>query len=77
MTPTKINVLTLLQNGEHYVFLYDDASSRTVRRVAFGWAANPALSFTWDNATAVRRRVRAAIEKDQHATSCRFASEPL
>jgi hypothetical protein len=59
------NVLALSkENGQRFVFLYDDASTREVLQTLGRFAANPDLDFTWFDAAVLSQRVR-QLERDQ------------
>ncbi len=50
-------------SGEKYIFYYDDQSGETVRKVADSFAANPSLSFTSEDAGAIKERIREIFPK--------------
>jgi hypothetical protein len=54
-----VNVLALVKGEEKYVFTYDDASRKALLGVFGSFAKNPDLSFSWNDAAALSRKVRA------------------
>jgi hypothetical protein len=56
----EVNVVALVKGEERYVFLYDDAQKGRLLRLLGRFAANPKLSFDWNDAAVVARKVTAS-----------------
>ncbi len=56
--PHEFNVLALIKGEEHYVYIYDDASRPGLVDSFRDQAADPALSFTWFDATVLTEKAR-------------------
>lgn len=52
------NLITLVKEGEKYLFAYDDASRKALLGVFGSFAKNPELNFSWHDAAVLSRRVR-------------------
>jgi hypothetical protein len=52
------NVLAFLKESERYVYLFDDASRPALLQVLGRHAADPTLSFTWNDAAILSGHVR-------------------
>ena len=52
------NVITLVKEGEKYLFAYDDASQKALLGVFGSFAKNPELNFSWHDAAVLSRKVR-------------------
>ena len=59
------NVLTLVKDGEMYLFLLDNASRKALLGVFGRFAANPDLNFSWHDAAVLSRRIRETAENWQ------------
>lgn len=56
--PKQMNVLAILKHsGERYVFLWDLASRESLLRQFALFAADPELSFSWQDAENLTRKV--------------------
>ena len=53
-----INVLALIRGPERYIFLYNDTTRDEILRILGRFAANPELSFTWQDAAVLSQRIR-------------------
>lgn len=54
---SNINVLALVKGEERYVFIFDDGHRAEVLRTLGRFASTPDLSFTWNDAVVLRRKV--------------------
>lgn len=54
----ELNVLALIKGNERYVFVYDDDSRAALIDTFRDQAADPALSFTWFDATVMTEKAR-------------------
>ena len=63
MASRDINVIALVKGSERYVFLYDDESREETLKTLGRFAANPALSFNWYDASVLGQKVRQARPK--------------
>ena len=54
----EVNVLALVKGKERYVFLYDDESRVELLQQFGRYACQGALSFDWQDAVTLSRRVR-------------------
>jgi hypothetical protein len=61
----RVNVLALVKDGEHYIFLYDDRSLPQLLQTLGRYAADPELSFSWYDAAVLSQKVRRLQEADQ------------
>ena len=52
------NLLTLVKDGEKYLFAYDDASQKALLGVFGTFAKSPELNFSWHDAAALSQKVR-------------------
>ena len=52
----EVNVLALIKEDEHYVFVYDEASRATLLRHFQAQAADERLGLTWFDATVLTER---------------------
>jgi hypothetical protein len=52
------NLITLVKEGEKYLFAYDDASRKALLGVFGSFAKNPELNFSWHDAAVLSRKVR-------------------
>lgn len=52
------NCITLVKEGEKYLFAYDDASRKALLGVFGSFAKNPELNFSWHDAAVLSRKVR-------------------
>ena len=52
------NLITLVKEGEKYLFAYDDASRKALLGVFGSLAKNPDLNFSWHDAAVLSRKVR-------------------
>lgn len=52
------NIITLIKEGEKYVFAYDDGSRKALLGVFGSFAKNPQLNFSWHDAAVLSRKVR-------------------
>ena len=52
------NFITLVKEGEKYLFAYDDASRKALLGVFGGFAKTPDLNFSWHDAAVLSRKVR-------------------
>lgn len=59
MSNTDINLIGLVKGQERYLFKYDDdeRSRREITRTFGRFAANPELSFSWNDAFVLCRRI--------------------
>ena len=69
----EVNVLALVKGSERYVFLYDDESRAELLQHFGRYASQPDLSFTWQDAVLLSRKVRqqqhrAALEAQMDRT---------
>jgi len=65
-----INLLALVKDGESYIFLFDDYNSDEALRTLARYASDRDLSFTWQDATLLSRRIRQCIQgalKSKHS----------
>ena len=53
-----VNVIALVKDSEHYVFLYDENDEATLMETLGRFASDPELSFTWYDAAVLSQRVR-------------------
>ena len=54
-----VNILAIVRDdGERYVFLFDDANRQATLRKLGEYASNPELSFTWYDAAILSRKMR-------------------
>jgi hypothetical protein len=54
----EVNVLALIKGVERYVFVYDDASREPLINALRDQAADPALSFSWFDASVLTAKAR-------------------
>jgi hypothetical protein len=54
----EINVLALIKGEERYIFLYDDNNRTETLRALGRFAADPQLSFSWNDAAVMSKKVR-------------------
>lgn len=59
---TDINVIALVKRPERYVFLFDDASIDELLRTFGRFASNPELSFSFQDATFLGRKIRSTVD---------------
>lgn len=52
------NVLAFVKESERYIYLFDDSSRPALLQVLGRHAADPTLSFTWNDAAILSARVR-------------------
>jgi hypothetical protein len=52
------NVVTLVKEGEKYLFAYDEASQKALLGLFGSFAKNPELNFSWHDAAVLSRKVR-------------------
>jgi len=52
------NLITLVKEGEKYLFAYDNVSRKALLGVFGSFAKNPELNFSWHDAAVLSRRVR-------------------
>ena len=57
-----VNVLALVKGNERYVFLFDDDHRVEVLRTLGRFAADPELSFTWNDAVMLSQKVKQVLE---------------
>lgn len=69
---TEFNVLALIKGEERYVYLYDDASRRTLIDSFRDQAADPEVSLTWFDALVLTKKAR---EQAESATRTPAAAE--
>ena len=53
-----VNVLTLIKDGETYLFLYNDTEKAEVLRQFGQFAANADLNFTWYDAAIMSQKMK-------------------
>jgi len=54
----RINVVALTKTGERYIFLYDDWMYPALLQTLGRFAANPDLSFSWEDAATLVKAAR-------------------
>ena len=57
-TEQRPNVVTLVKDGEKYLFAYDDTSQKALLGVLGSFARNPELNFSWHDAAILSRKIR-------------------
>lgn len=68
----EFNVLALVKGVERYVYVYDDASRKSLLACLQAQAADPALSLNWFDAAVLTRKARAQAAGQPEATKPRF-----
>lgn len=73
------NQIVLVKDGERYLFLFDEASQKTVLRVFGKFASDPQLNFSWYDAAVLARKVRtlAGAVPGRSARLCRDSQGSL
>ncbi len=56
--PHEFNVLALIKGEERYIYVYDDGSRSSLLDSFRDQAADPALTFTWFDATVLTEKAR-------------------
>ena len=62
---TEINVLALVNGGERFIFLFDDANRDETLRQLARFAADPELNFSWYDAAMLSRKIRDAVPLEE------------
>ncbi len=60
-----MNVLALVKEGERYIFLYEDNSSKELLNTLGRYAADEELSFNWHDTAILSQRVRRLHEENR------------
>ncbi len=61
-----LNVLHLITDDQKYIWIFDDANRDATLRQIAQFAANPELSFSWDDAETLKRKIRETPTQEEN-----------